>query len=82
VERAARERLATEQRLGAAAIRAGGNAAQERDIVSTWASWYDAALESFVDLEVGGPTGPVRAEIARAKEVVRRARDTALAALR
>jgi aminopeptidase YwaD len=82
VERAARERLATEQRLGVAAIRAGGDAVQERDIVTTWAAWYDAALESFIDLEVGGPTGAIRGEIARAKEVVRRARDTALAAMR
>ena len=82
VERAARMRLAAEERLSVAALRAGGNAVQERDILTTWASWYDAALESFIDLEVGGPTGAIRADITRAKEVVRRSRDSALAALR
>ncbi|MNC97233.1 hypothetical protein D3C83_148280 [compost metagenome] len=75
-------RLAAEAKLSVAAVRAGGNAVQERDILSTWASWYDAALESFIDLEVGGPTSAIRADITRAKEVVRRSRDTALAALR
>jgi aminopeptidase YwaD len=82
VERAARLRIAAEEKLGVAAVRAGGSAVQERDIVSTWAAWYESALESLVDVEVGGPTGAIHAEIARAKEMVRRTRDAALAALR
>jgi aminopeptidase YwaD len=82
VERAALARLAAEQRLGVSAVRAGGDAAVERDIITTWAGWYHDALASFTDLEVGGPTGATRSAIADAQSRVARARDTALAALR
>lgn len=73
VTAAARARLETEAALSAAALRGGASAAEERDILETWGAWYDAALASFADLEVGGLTPPTRAAIDAARQDIRRA---------
>jgi aminopeptidase YwaD len=78
VEAAARARLEIEAALSAAAVRAGGRVVDERDILETWGAWYDAALASFTDLEVGGTTAGTRASIDAAREGVRAALAAAL----
>lgn len=82
VTRAAVARIETEGRLSAAAVSAGGAVALERDLLETWAAWYDAALESFADLEVGGITAQTRAAIRDGRAAVARALGTAMGAFR
>ena len=72
VERAAVARLEAEGRLGVAAVRAGGDAALERDILATWTAWYEDALESVTDVELGAASAGTREAIARARGTVRR----------
>jgi len=81
-EQAALARLETERRLSVAAMRAGGDGARERDILETWGAWYEGALESFTDLEPGGPSAAVRAAIDAARQRVRATTTRALAELR
>jgi aminopeptidase YwaD len=69
---AAVARLETEAALSAAALRAGGDPATERDILGTWAAWYRDALATFDDLEVGGTQPATRAAIAAAQAGGRR----------
>ena len=75
VERAAIARLTTERALSVAALAEGGDAAKERDILETWGAWYDGALASTADIEVGGASVETRAAIvdarARVQAVVR-----------
>jgi len=71
VEGAAKARLRIEAALSAAAIRAGARPADERDILETWGAWYDAALEGFTDLEVGGTRAATRTAINSARDAVR-----------
>ena len=71
VRRSAIARLATESRLSIAAIAGGANASEQRDIVSTWADWYDAALASMDDIEVGGSSVQTVAAIEESREAVR-----------
>lgn len=73
VARAGVARLEAESRLSAEAMRGGGDAAVERDILETWAAWYAGALGSFVDLEVGGVTEGTRAAVEQAQGAVRAA---------
>jgi aminopeptidase YwaD len=74
VTRAAVARLEVEGRLSAEALRSGGDAATERDILGTWAAWYRDALATFDDLEVGGTQPATRTAIAAAQEAVDAAR--------
>jgi hypothetical protein len=69
-ERSALERLAAEARLGAAAVVQQGDAAHERDILQTWASWYDGAIAAAAEIEVGGATPGTVAAIERSRRVV------------
>lgn len=71
VRDAAITRLSTEARLSATAIRRGGAKVTELDIINTWAEYYDASLEAFTDLEVGGVTTETRAAIDAARARVR-----------
>lgn len=71
---AAVARLETEAALSAAAVRAGGDPAVERDILDTWAAWYRDALATFDDLEVGGTQAATRAAITAAQARVEAAR--------
>ncbi len=81
LERAALARIETERRLSAAALRAGGDRALERDILETWRSWYDEALGSYAGLEIGGTSGEVQRAIAGARQSLREATDQALRSL-
>ena len=78
---AALARIETERRLSEAAVRAGGASALERDVLDTWRTWYEDALESYTDLELGGPTAATRSAIAAARASVRTAATRASAGL-
>jgi aminopeptidase YwaD len=70
VQKAATERLETEYALSKAAITAGSTAEVETDILDTWAEWYDAALVSARDIEVGGPSSELQQTIEDARAAV------------
>ncbi len=85
VTNAAVARIEAESRLGLAAVRTDGSAAvaaEQRDILQTWAAWYRDALGTFVDLEVGGVTPETRASIAEGQQRVGEALEAALATIR
>ena len=73
VRQAAMARLATEARLSAAAIARGAKPVAEREILETWGEWYDGALRSAAEIEVGGASRETRRAIERARGAVRRA---------
>ena len=81
VEAAALARLAAEVAQGRAALAKGSPLAVEQDILATWAGWYDAALASSADVEVGNPDLATTAAIEAARGRVRAARDAAVRAL-
>lgn len=64
---AAQSRLETEAQLGSAEIELGGDAQLQRDIVLAWADWYDTALASADDIEVGGSSAETKHAIERAR---------------
>ena len=68
---AARSRLDTEMMLGRQALDRGASVDVERDILSTWGAWYDAALESMRDIEVGGASAETITAIEQAREALR-----------
>lgn len=78
---AALARIETERRLSESAVRAGGAVALERDIIDTWRAWYEDALESYTDLELGEPSDATRSAIAAARNDVRLAAARAIAGL-
>jgi aminopeptidase YwaD len=82
VEQAALDRLTTEEALSREAVAQGKNVAEERTIVQTWASWYDGALASMDDIEVGGSSDAVRRRIADARAEVAQQGSEAAAAIR
>ncbi len=83
VERAAAARLLAERTLGRAALAggAGGDVALERDILQTWAAWYDGALTTTEEIEVGGASAATRDTIAASRRRVRHALESELTAL-
>ena len=81
VERAALGRLATEAKLSAAALQAGGDPAKERDILRTWGTYYMDALRTTADIEVGGESAATRAAIEAAVGAVDAATKAALGRL-
>ncbi|MCX5760752.1 MAG: M28 family peptidase [Gemmatimonadetes bacterium] len=81
VERAALARLATEFALSTAALKAGGDAAKEHDILQTWGTYYMGALRTTADIEVGGASADTRAAIEKAVAAVDAATRAALAKL-
>lgn len=82
VERAATERLAAERKLSERALLQAGDVAKEREILQTWGDWYDGALASAHEIELGGASADTRAAIDAARARVRAAVATHLAALR
>lgn len=70
VRDAAIARLRAETALSLAAIRDGGSLDSENEILQAWADWYDGALLSTGDIEVGGPSAAVDRHIAAAREAV------------
>lgn len=79
VTQAALARIATEAALSGGVVRAGGDKAQEQEILRTWADWYRDALGTFRDAEVGGVSTEVDAAIVRAQARVETAYRSALA---
>lgn len=67
VQQAAIDRLRTETSLSVAAIRDGSTAVAEREILETWADWYDHALLAMDDIEVGGSSVETRRSIDTAR---------------
>ena len=76
---AALDRLKREFALSRDSIAAGGDRAEQRRIVETWASWYEGAIRSAATLPVGAPLAPAR--IASAVAEVRAAAEAHLAGL-
>ena len=64
---AALGRLEREFALSRDSIAAGGDRAEQRLIVETWASWYEAAIRSTAALPVGEPLPPAHIESAVAE---------------
>jgi hypothetical protein len=74
VEQAALARLQVERKLGEKAVAApAGDLAMEQDIIRTWGDWYDGALASTEEIEVGGASADTKRAIADARERVRAA---------
>jgi aminopeptidase YwaD len=72
-ERAALARLDVETALSRAAMATGGNAANERDILQTWADYYVNSLATMSDIEARGSSAQTTAAIAAAQAKVRSA---------
>jgi len=68
---AARTRLDTETKLSIAAITDGAGVSEQLDIIETWVEWYDGALASMDDIEVGGSSAETMASIESARNVLR-----------
>jgi hypothetical protein len=82
VERAAIKRLDTELALSRAALKQGGSAATEDDILSTWTDYYVRSLRVMDDIEVGGTSPETRAAIDAAARHVAQAGDDRLRSLK
>ena len=82
VERAALERLAVERALSVAAVAAGGDEAEQGVILDAWTAWYDGALTTMTDIEVGGSSEATLQRIEAARAAVAEAGRAAVAAVR
>lgn len=81
LRRMAVARLETEARLSAAALRAGGDRAQELDILATWRDYYIGALAAYRDVAVGGADPITEAVIVEATAQLRQAHDRVVGSL-
>jgi hypothetical protein len=72
-EHAALARLDVETALSRAAMAAGGNATNERDILQTWTDYYVNSLATMSDIEIGGSSKQTADAIAAAQAKVRSA---------
>jgi hypothetical protein len=81
IERAALQRFQTELSLSRAAIRTGGDPAQEAAILQAWADYYDGALGRLDEIEVGGSSAKTVQAIGAARARVRSAGAASLARL-
>ncbi|MEO8335962.1 MAG: M28 family peptidase [bacterium] len=71
IEHAALARLDVETALSRSAMAAGGNAANERDILQTWTDYYVNSIATMSDIETGGSSKQTTDAIAAAREHVR-----------
>jgi len=78
VSEAAVTRLKIETNLSLSSIEAGGSAERERDILETWTDWYDGALASTTDIEVGGSSPETLQAIELARNGLKQALETTL----
>jgi len=67
VRNAAIARLKAETALSIAAVKSGQTVAGERDIIATWAGWYDEAIAKTADIEVGGASTATNSTIETAR---------------
>ncbi len=70
VQRAALARLDAEGKLSEAVLTAGGDALHEADILRTWSDYYEAALRTTADIEVGGASSATLSAIEAAVKTV------------
>ncbi len=54
LERSAVARLEAEAALSRAAVESGESVAEQRRILNAWTDWYEAAIRTTTDIEVGG----------------------------
>jgi hypothetical protein len=78
---AALARIEGEAELSRAEIEGGASVENERDILRTWAEWYDLALVSTSDIEIGGATPDTRASIEAARAEVAQKAATAISSI-
>ena len=81
VGRAGIARLDLEQALSKTAIASGADVKKELEILGAWTSWYDGALATMDDIEVGGTSPETRRTIETAREAIRRAGEARAATL-
>ena len=62
-------------------ITGGADAAEQQLILETWTSWYDDALATMTDIEVGGSSESTLALVAAARTSVTEAGRSAVEAL-
>ena len=72
LEGAAIARLDVETALSISALAGGGKRGREESILRTWTDWYEAAVRSTVEIEVGGATAETREAIDAAAGRIRR----------
>jgi hypothetical protein len=71
LERAAVARLEAEAALSRTAIETGGDAAEQRRILTAWTDWYEAAIRTTSDIEVGGASAETMSALDAAARHVR-----------
>jgi hypothetical protein len=82
LQRAAVARLDAEAALSEAAIAKGGDRSKEQLILKTWADWYQRAIQTTSEIEVGGSSAETRQAIEAAGAAVQRAGVSYLAKVR
>ena len=70
-KQAALARLEAELIESKKALAEGGDMALERDIINTWADWYEEALQTVATVELGGASEEVKTAIVAAQEAVK-----------
>ena len=70
IEKAALNRMATEQKLSGDTVSAGGNVTNEMEILRAWKDYYIDALHTTADIEVGGASSATKAAIEKAVTAV------------
>lgn len=80
--RMATERLETEAKLSAEALRAGGSRTEQLDILATWRDYYVGALAAYRGVAVGGSDAATEAAIVEATQDLRQLHDRLVAGLR
>jgi len=73
LEVAAMDRISSEFELSRAAVAEGEDRLEQIRILRAWIDWYAAALETTLDIEIGGSGQQTRGEAARAADRVRKA---------
>jgi hypothetical protein len=82
LERAALTRLDTEAALSEKALANGGDRSKEQLILKTWADWYQRAIQTMSEIEVGGSSPETERAIKAADTAVQRAGVDRVARLR
>jgi hypothetical protein len=82
LERAALTRLGVEAALSEKALANGGDRSKEQLILKTWADWYQRAIQTMSEIEVGGSSPETDRAIKAADTAVQRAGVDRVARLR
>ena len=82
IEAAAVARLDAETALSRTAVAGGGDRGRDELILRTWTDWYQGALRSMAEIEVGGSSAETRRAISAAQARVGQAGSARIARLR